>query len=476
MQKLSPSFYWHDYETWGLIPALDRPAQFSGIRTDINFNIISEPDMFYCRLSDDYLPNPDSVLITHISPRVTQSKGLAEFEFAAKIHQQFSQANTCVVGYNNIRFDDEFSRYIFYRNFYDPYEYSWKNGNSRWDIIDLVRATYALRPQGIEWPKDENGLPSFRLELLTAANGISHKHAHDATADVYATIAIIKLIKANQPKLLNYYFNLKNKRQVKALIDATHLQPLVHVSNMFGAVRSNIALVTPIVWHPNNENAVVVVDLAKDISPLLDLSADEIRERLYTKKEQLDGKLAIPLKLIHTNKCPFVALETTLSAEDAERVHIDRQTCLQNLGRLKNNPQIMEVIKTVFQSTKPLDNKDNVDAALYDGFFADKDKLIFAKIRNSSSAQLATAKFTATDKRFTELFFRYRGRNFPQSLSDDEHKKWTKYQQTTMTDKAADYLATLVAYKNKYQADKPTYNALSDLYDYAQKIISQCSA
>jgi len=189
------TFYWHDYETWGLNAFLDRPSQFAGIRTDMDFNVIGEPDMFYCRLSDDYLPNPEPAIITGITPEITQAEGVPEFEFARRINQQFSQIKTCVVGYNTIRFDEEFSRNLFYRNFYDPYEYTWKNSNSRWDIIDLVRAAYALRPEGIVWPKNEEGLPSFRLELLTEANGISHEQAHDATSDVYATIAMAKLIK-----------------------------------------------------------------------------------------------------------------------------------------------------------------------------------------------------------------------------------------------------------------------------------------
>ncbi|MCK4840759.1 MAG: exodeoxyribonuclease I, partial [Methylococcales bacterium] len=331
MKPQSPTFYWHDYETWGLSPSLDRPSQFAGIRTDMDFNVIDEPDMFYCRLSDDYLPNAIPAIITGIVPEITQSEGISEAEFARRINQQFTQTNTCVVGYNTIRFDEEFSRNIFYRNFYDPYEYAWKNSNSRWDIIDLVRATYALRPDGIIWPKNEQGLPTFRLELLTEANGISHEQAHDATSDVYATIAMAKLIKQKTPKLFNYYFDLRNKNKVKALINTEQMTPIVHVSGMFGAVRGNTGLVAPIVWHPTNTNAVVVVDLTQDISPLLELSANEIRERLYTKRDDLGDKAYIPLKLIHINKCPFIAIEKTLLPENAQRLGIDRQACLANL-------------------------------------------------------------------------------------------------------------------------------------------------
>ncbi len=470
MSVQQASFYWHDYETWGLRAALDKPSQFAGIRTDLNFNIIGQADMFYCQLSDDYLPDPEAVLITGISPKITQAEGIPEFEFAGRINKQFSQVNTCVVGYNNIRFDDEFSRHIFYRNFYDPYEYSWKNGNSRWDIIDLVRATYALRPDGINWPKNDEGQPSFRLELLTQANGISHEQAHDATSDVYATIALAKLIKEKAPRLFNYYFDLRNKNQVKLLINCEQMLPLVHVSGMFGAARGNLSLVAPVAWHPDNTNAVVVIDLLQDISPLLDLSAAEIRERLYTKKDQLKGKLPIPLKLVHINKCPFLAIAKTLLPENAERLGIDQKICRENLETLKNNPKLVDVIKQVFQQSREFDNKGNVDAMLYEGFFSYKDKIEFEKIRSLSAEKLGATIFSVSDKRFIELFFRYRARNFPQSLTAEEQEKWIQYKHTVLSANVEEYFSVLDSYLHKYQQEKQKHDALCDLYEYAKAI------
>jgi len=466
-----PTFYWHDYETWGLSASLDRPSQFAGIRTDMDFNVIGEPDMFYCRLSDDYLPKPEPALITRITPEITQAEGIPEFEFARRINQQFSRLNTCVVGYNTIRFDEEFSRNLFYRNFYDPYEYAWKNSNSRWDIIDLVRAAYALRPEGIVWPKNEEGMPSFRLELLTEANGISHEHAHDATSDVYATIAIAKLIKQKAPKLFDYYFDLRNKNKVKALIDVEQMTPLVHVSGMFGAIRGNTALVAPLVWHPVNTNAVVVVDLSQDISPLLELSADEIRERLYTKRDELGEKLPIPLKLVHINKCPFLAISKTLLPENAERLGVNRQACFDNLARLKANKQVIDVVSGVFQQEYKFDNKANVDAMLYDGFFSFDDKKTFEKIRNSMPEKLGELKLAVSDKRFKELFFRYRARNFPDSLTNDEAELWTKYRQSELLPVVSDYFSGLDSLLEEHKDDEKNLEIIRSLYKYVETLV-----
>ena len=466
------TFYWHDYETWGLSPSLDRPSQFAGIRTDMDFNIVGEPDMFYCRLSDDYLPGSEAAIITGITPQITQAEGISEAEFAAKINQQFTQVNTCVVGYNTIRFDEEFSRNIFYRNFFDPYEYSWKNGNSRWDIIDLVRATYALRPEGIVWPKNELGLPSFRLELLTEANGISHENAHDATSDVYATIAIAKLIKQKAPKLFDYYFNLRNKNKVKALINTKQLTPLVHVSGMFGAARGNTSLVAPITWHPTNTNAVAVIDLSQDVTPLFELSADEIRQRLYTKKDELGDKLPIPIKLVHINKCPFIAIEKTLLPENLARLGLDKKVCFDNLNKLKANKKIAQVISEVFKQERVFDNRGNVDAMMYDRFFSDTDKRAFEKIRHSSAEKLAKIKLSITDKRFTALFLNYRARNYPQCLSKAEQLEWTKYRQSVLLPELSNYLSNLNDLTEQYKDDAKKVDIIKNLYQYAESITS----
>nr|GFC99807.1 hypothetical protein [Tanacetum cinerariifolium] len=115
-------------------------------------------------------------------------------------------------GYNTLRFDDEMTRYSLYRNFFDPYGREWQGGNSRWDLIDVVRTAYALRPEGIVWPEEE-GRVTLKLERLTAANGIDHGQAHDALSDVRATIALARLIRDKQPKLYDYLFQLRSKHK-----------------------------------------------------------------------------------------------------------------------------------------------------------------------------------------------------------------------------------------------------------------------
>ncbi len=465
------TFYWHDYETFGLNPALDRPAQFAGIRTDMDFNIIGEPDMFYCRQSDDYLPSPEAALITGITPQITQAKGLTEAEFAEKIHQQFKQPNTCVIGYNNIRFDDEVTRNIFYRNFYDPYAHTWQDGNSRWDILDMMRACYALRPEGIVWPENSDGLPSMRLELLTQANGISHENAHDAMSDVYATIAIAKLVKEKQPKLFNFLFSLRNKRKVEALIDIVGMTPLVHVSGMLGAERGFTSWVVPLAWHPTNNNAVIVADLGQDITPLLTLETAELKQNLYTPKSELGDNLPVPLKLIHINKCPVLAPAKTLLPENAERLGIDRVACLENLKRLKAQPEVRDKVIGIFQDERNFDHGNNVDAMLYDGFFTTADKTNFEILRRTPHEQLSALNLKIADDRFNELFFRYRARNYPHLMSMPEQQKWLTHCRETLERTAPDYFAKLDALAIEHSHDERKMQLLHQLFTYGQSLI-----
>lgn len=473
-EQHQPTFLVHDYETFGIHPAYDRPAQFAGVRTDAEFNIVEEPIVVYCRPADDYLPNPEAVMLTGITPQHALRHGVNEAEFAGRIHDEFSRPATCILGYNNIRFDDEVSRNIFYRNFYDPYAYSWQNKNSRWDLLDVVRACYALRPEGINWPLNDDGLPSFKLEHLTKANDIAHTQAHDAMSDVYATIEMAKLIKRAQPKLFDYLFQLRNKHKVTALIDIINLTPLVHVSGMFGARRGNTSWIVPLDWHPDNRNAVIVCDLAGDMTPLLDLNADQLRERLYRRREDLaTDESPIPLKLVHINKCPVLAHAKTLSEQNAERLSIDRKRCLVNLQLLRANPQIREKVVALFSQQLDFPAVKDVDGRLYDGFFSDADRSAMNIILNTKPENLPALDLSFNDARIPELLFRYRARNYPATLSESEQLRWLEHRKTIFTpERLEQYAQRLEHLAEQYESDPTKLTLLKALFDYVGRLVN----
>jgi len=420
------TLYWHDYETWGVSPSQDKASQFAGVRTDENLNIIGEPLMVYCQPNIDCLPQPEACLVTGITPQKALAEGLLEPEFIRQIHAQLNMPETCGVGYNSIRFDDEVTRYSLYRNFYDPYEREWKNGNSRWDIIDMVRMVYALRPDTLKWPRNDDGSPSFRLELLSAENGLLHEAAHDALSDVYATIALAKLIKERQPKLFEYAYELRFKREVAKQIDVAQRKPFLHISSRFAASRGCATIMAPLMMHPNNKNSIICFDLSYSPEPLLTLSAEEIIERLYTRQADLpEGVKRIPLKEIHLNKSPMVATLKLLDAETTARLQIDREQCEQHWQQLLA-VNLMTKLIDVYQHN-PFAKATDPEQQLYDGFISDADKKLCTQIHDAAPTALALIGEQFKDKRLKVLLFRYRARFYPESLSDAEREQWVEW-------------------------------------------------
>lgn len=448
--KLTATIYWHDYETFGIDPALDRPVQFAGIRTDENLNVIEEPLVIYCKPANDYLPQAEACLVTGITPQLALSEGLCEAEFIARINEEFSRPNSCVAGYNSIRFDDEVTRHTLYRNFLDPYAREWQNGNSRWDIIDLTRMARALRPEGINWPDHEDGKPSFRLEELTAANDIQHQSAHDALSDVYATIEFAKLIREKQPKLYHYLYENRDKHAAGRLLNSSDSKPLIHVSGMYPASKGCMAVVAPVAQHPVNKNGVIVYDLSADPDELINLSVEEIKKRLFTPTSELpEGAERIQLKTIHLNKCPAIAPIGTLSEKRAKHYEIDMDCCKENLAILKGTAGLQKKIQQVMESP-PFEKISDPDKMLYSGgFFSNSDRSKMVAIARMAPDKLAEYEPIFDDPRLPEMLFRYRGRNYPETLSGEDLEQWEQFRHHQLLDDNGEGLSARDSYLDK---------------------------
>ncbi|MBW8313028.1 MAG: exodeoxyribonuclease I [Rhizobium sp.] len=430
---MTPSLLWYDLETFGRDPRRTRIAQFAAIRTDLELNPLGEPTSLFCQPALDLLPSPGATMITGITPQRALAEGLREAEFMARLHEELSQPGTCAVGYNSIRFDDEFVRFGLYRNFHDAYEREWRNGNSRWDLLDVLRLVEALRPEGLEWPKREDGAPSFKLEHLAEANGVREGDAHEALSDVRALIGLARKFKAAQPRLWDYAFALRDKRKVGALLDVANMTPLLHISSRYPASRHCAALVAPIARHPRIESRVIVCGLDEDPARWSSLAPDEIADRLYTPAADLpEGETRIPLKEVHTNKCPVLLPLAHLREADFERLGIDREACLANAAALRDTPGLAERVRQVFAAEAEREPAD-ADAALYDGFPSDADKRLFPRVRSAPPAELDGYGPRFDDPRFAELLFRYKARNWPEALSADERARWDDYRRTRLS-------------------------------------------
>ena len=429
------SFFWHDYETWGANPRIDRPAQFAGIRTNQELDIIDEPVTFYCQPTTDFLPQPEAVLITGITPQIATNKGINEAKFFQQIHSEFLKPGSCTVGYNSIRFDDEVTRFGFYRNFIDPYAYSWQNGNSRWDVLDLMRLTHALRPDGINWPQKNSGETSFKLTDLTAANNIEQLGAHDALVDVRATIEMAKLVKKHQPKLFDFYFSLRHKRQVAEQIKLNNPEIILHVSGMFPAQQGCLAPIFPLLANPTNPNEIICYNLRINPEHFLQLSTEQIQQKLYTPTLDLaEGEERIPLKGVHLNKSPALAPVKTLTDQQAEKWQINWDDINMHHQMLMSDSNLLPRLTEVYNQKRDFGEVDT-DASLYDGFIGNEDRLRCNQLLAATPELLAEWPAESfQDERLQVLLFRYRARNFPQSLNAEEADRWHKFCHSRLID------------------------------------------
>ena len=441
---MAQTFFFYDLETSGLNPRQDRIMQFAGQRTDMNLEPIGEPYNLLVTLNDDTLPSPDALMVTGITPQKTVEEGYSEAQFARMLGEEIFTPDTIAVGFNNIRFDDEFIRHLLWRNFHDPYEWSWKDGRSRWDLLDVVRLTRALRPEGINWPLDDKGEPSNRLELITSANGIAHENAHDALADVTALIAVTKLIKQKQPQLYDYLLKMRDKKVVQQLVNVDDKKPFVYASGRYDKEFAKTTVAFPLTTSRNG--GVVVYDLRYDPTPFVGLSVEELSAKLFASWEerQAEDFVKLPVKELQYNRCPAVAPLGVLEQGDGwQKISLDLRTVQKHQNILLDNPDFSEKLRTIFENKPAFKKLPDPEAQLYDGFLNDRDRIRVEAVRNADERELADFHPEFQDERLTPLLLHYKARNFPRSLSEDDLVQWEAWRSQHLQAQLSQFMASL---------------------------------
>ena len=441
---MAQTFFFYDLETSGLNPRQDRIMQFAGQRTDMNLEPIGEPYNLLVMLNDDTLPSPDALMVTGITPQKTVEEGYTEAQFARMLSEEIFTPDTIAVGFNNIRFDDEFIRHLLWRNFHDPYEWSWKDGRSRWDLLDVVRLTRALRPEGINWPLDDKGEPSNRLELITSANGIAHENAHDALADVTALIAVTKLIKQKQPQLYDYLLKMRDKKVVQQLVNVDDKKPFVYASGRYDKEFAKTTVAFPLTTSRNG--GVVVYDLRYDPTPFVGLSEEKLAAKIFASWEerQAENFVKLPVKELQYNRCPAVAPLGVLEQGDGwQKISLDLKTVQKHQNILLKHPDFAEKLRSIFENKPAFKKLPDPEAQLYDGFLNDRDRLRVEAVRNADERELADFYPEFQDERLTPLLLHYKARNFPRSLSEDDLAQWEIWRAQHLQAQLPGFMASL---------------------------------
>lgn len=425
---MAKTFFFYDLETSGLSPREARVMQFAGIRTDMNLNQIGEPYNFLVKLNDDILPSPEALMVTGITPQQTVADGYSEAEFSKILMTEVFIPDTIAVGFNNIRFDDEFVRHLFWRNFFDPYEWSWKDGRSRWDLLDVVRMTRALRPEGIEWPFNEKGVATNKLELITKLNGVNHDKAHDALSDVEALVSVTRLIKQKQPQLYEYLLKMREKNEIKKLVNLENKQPFVYVSGKYESDYNKATVAFPLTAGKNNN--IVVYDLRYDPTPYVNLNQKELAKKFFASWEEKNDEDfdKLPIKELQYNHVPAVAPLGVLSQSDGwKKISLTEEQISKNKSILLLVPAFAENIRSIFENREDYKKTTDPETQLYDSFVPEVDKIRIEAVRNAKTRELADFHPNFVDERLAPLLLHYKARNYPETLAEEEVVLWEKW-------------------------------------------------
>lgn len=456
--------------------------QFGGQRTDMDLKPIGKPVNVLIKLTSDILPSPDAIMVTGITPQQTLADGMTEAEFMKFFYDEVVKPGTIFVGYNSIRFDDEFMRFLNYRNFYDPYEWQWKDSCSRWDLLDVVRMTRALRPEGIEWPFAPDGKPANRLEYLTTVNKLSHSDAHDALSDVLATIEVAKLIKNKQPKLFKWLLDIRAKRDVAELIDTK--EPFIYTSGKYSSEYLHTTAAIRLGQHPERD-AALVYDLRHNPEPFLKMTVDELAQAWKFTKDP--DAVRLPVKTLKLNRCPAVAPISVISDKKVqERLGLDMAAINQNLKILRDNQN--KFSQKVAQAVGLLDSQQakaqtglvddpmTADERLYENFINDSDKSVMRAVRAAEPGNLTGLTDDFKDQRLKNILPLYKARNFSDALTSEERSAWEEFCRSRLLSGGNDSrLAKYFIRIQELSADKTTtkqkHYLLEELKLYGESIV-----
>jgi exodeoxyribonuclease-1 len=468
---MAKTFFFYDLETSGLSAREDRIMQFAGIRTDMELQPIGEPYNVLVRLNDDTLPAPEALMVTGITPQQTVTDGYSEAEFAKILVDEVFTEDTIAVGFNSIRFDDEFVRHLLWRTFHDPYEWSWKDGRSRWDLLDIVRMTRALRPDGIEWPVTEDGVATNRLELLTKLNGIDHFKAHDALSDVEALIAVTGLIKQKQPQLYQYLLEMRDKNKVKQLVNLDDKKPFVYTSGRYDAEFDKTTVAFPLTAGKNGN--VLVYDLRYDPTPFISLDSKELAKKVFATWEERKKEdfVKLPVKELQYNRAPAVAPLGVLQQSDGwTRLKLSPEIIEKHKTILLGAPHFAENIRSIFEGRTEFKKAIDPEAQLYDGFVDARDKLRIETVRNADVRTLADFQPTFSDERLSPLLLHYKARNYPATLSESESRAWEEWRASRIGRQLPQFMESL----NRLAATETDDNKqfiLQELHLWAENVM-----
>lgn len=352
------SFVFWDTETTGINSAFDQILQLAAIRTDDDLNEIDRFEV-RSRLLPYVLPSPGALRVTGLTiDDLLDEAHPSHYEMVCRIQSAFgSWCPSVFIGYNSLRFDEEFLRQAFYQCLHAPYVTN-TGGSKRADALALVQTAALLHPNSIAVPLNEKGKPTFKLDRLAPANSFEHANAHDALADVEATIFMCKLVKDRCPAVWERAVRFASKDTVSSFVDDADAFVLIEPT------RQAAKVVTALGTHPAQGNLTYCWNLEIDPRPYHGLDDAELVREL--------GKSGSPLRKLKKNAAPPLC---SLDDAPSHIVAEDQRELFEKRGRwvVADRAFVARVIAAAVKLEKEYPPSPHVERQIYNGFWSAAD-------------------------------------------------------------------------------------------------------
>jgi exodeoxyribonuclease-1 len=385
------SYVFYDTETTGIDTAFDQILQFAAIKTDADLN---ELDRFEirCRLMPHIVPAPGAMKVTGVTvSQLHDTAHCTHYDMVRKIRAKMLEWSPAVIlGYNSIDYDENILRQAFYKTLHPPYLTN-TNGNCRGDVLRMVRSASILEPDAIVIPVDAKGKNIFKLDKVAPANGFDHSAAHDALADVEATIHLCRLLMSKAPAVWSTGMRFSQKASV---IDYVSSERVFCWCEFFGGAPHSW-LVTPIGQNPQNSGEYYVFDLQFDPDTLAALSDEKLATALTRSPK--------PVRRLKCNAAPMLA-----AIEDAPAITVALALSSDELERradvLEQNDGLRaRLIAALEAGREPFETSPHVEKQIYDGFWPRSDDVLMETFHTVPWEQRLAIADSFQDKRLKTL-------------------------------------------------------------------------
>lgn len=392
-------FAFYDFETTGTSPAFDQPLQFAAIRTDDDFNEIERVNI-RCRLSRHILPAPWALAVTGISPEQLFDPNLPSwFEFSHQISALIARwAPATWTGYNSVTFDEEFMRQTFYQNLHPNIYQTQFHHNNRLDLMKVIYAVWDRAPETLDWPRDDQGRISFKLDRLAPQNGFTTHNAHDALGDVEATIHLATLIRNRAPEV---WAGCLRNRDKRAVADTLQSGLPVRLIERFGAAPPRSFTGVYAGTSPQNGNVMGFLDLdASDATSLVDANDEALADAVSGTPKLI--------RSVSINKMPNIFPITNPKPD-----HLSEAKIVAAHAGFRE--RIGQAIANRFAD---FERPEEVERQMYDDFYSAEDKRVLAEFQASNWRHRADLVVQLKDHRLRQLGQRLIFWNAPALVSE----------------------------------------------------------